>query len=227
MKRIALFLIWSMAASAATVITNLPVFDSTSGGQFGPTGGLVRAMGFTTGSEDVKLTSIQVGVFNSLTVPVSIKLKVVANTSGDDPFFSLPFVIANNTGAGISNGLIAPEATLVSSSTLFANTSYWLVMQITFAADPDLTGRFDWVQSDPPKTPIGAYASHKGGRVSSDGGATWTNDNLLLSYQLNGTIPRNGNDPETPGVPEPATMGLCGLAGLLFLLMRVRKAPSI
>jgi hypothetical protein len=221
MKTLFTIFVLALSSQAATIISNLPISQEAVGNNFGSTGGLIRAMGFTIGGSDVLLSGISVRTSNSLPFGVSIDLRVVADTNnGDDPWLSLPFATA--TAFGMGSGTIGTfDLSLNTSSTLFAGDRYWLVMSTIHDSDPDLSGSFNWLASSPGQIPTGSFASHYGGRLSSNGGSVWSNDDNLLSYALQGTVKQERVPSD---VPEPASFAL-GLAGLSALLVcRRRKA---
>jgi hypothetical protein len=213
MKHLLILGLLALTAQADVIISNLPAGSPNLSNDFGPVGGLQKAMAFTVGNQDITLTGVKVAIRNTLPVGVGIDLKVVANTnSGNNPWTSVPFASTSFLGVGPSTaGTISAPLT---GSKLYANTVYWLLMSIDFDVDPDNTGTFEWLGSDEPKIPTGPYATHFASKASNDGGQTWSPERILNTYQLEGTV-------EGQTVPEPSTF--LTLAASLLLLGKARS----
>jgi hypothetical protein len=96
--------------------------------------------------------------------------------------------------------------------TLEGGESYWLVLHQLEAN----TGNLAWMSNDPTTIPTGSFVTHTGALFSTTSapGPPSASDVLeeFSLYTLNGTE-----------VPEPATLMLCSVGGMLVLWRLVRR----
>jgi hypothetical protein len=180
----------SSSARAEIILGNLVGSNDAT-----PTGlhsNLHRAIAFSMGSLSFTLDSLILRL-NYLSGTPVVQLK---NDGGTEPGNT---VVANFTpppvnGGGLQNYTFTPNA----STTLAANTTYWLEV----SAVDDFNNPIQWSRSDPALTPTPAAATFLDSKTFS--GGSWSGSTQINTFQLNGT--------QVSAVPEPTSFLL--VAGL-------------
>lgn len=207
-----LLIAFALLATLAAPAKALEIFGNTglgnAGRQLGPAGYEELAQGFTIGSTPYQLSSVDIGLRFTGTVPTSSQIFVSLYTNNGS---NNPGTLIGSFNTASPSPTFAPNTNDVyrfnytGSTTLVANTSYWVVVRTS------LSPVYDWyyAQGGPTDTPTvknSSGVSYFGTRTMEAFSSTWTNANANYSglrYTVN-------------VVPEPSTYAL-GLAGTLVL----------
>lgn len=195
-------LLLATSVQAQVLLSNLPGTGSGTGTNLGlGTDGADRTkgVGLTMGAQSLDFHSMVALISN--TSPASTLSGGIYSDAAGNPGVLLaafdPVPIPANMPVG--------EVTITTAAafTLQANTSYWFVLD-----GPTFTNSLLWQSLTPNTAPTpGPGITFLGYRFSSNGGGTWGNSTIFNGMTIN-------------AVPEPATMTMLALAGLLVLRRR-------
>lgn len=207
-----LLIAFALIATLSAPAKALEIFGNTGLGNAGRNLGNdydELAQGFTIGSTPYQLSSVDIGLRIDGTAPTSsqIFISLYTNNGSNNPGTLIgsfnsgspsPSFVLNDNGVYRFN--------YTGSTTLTANTSYWIVVRTT-----PTSHLYDWfyAQGGPTDTPSAKNSSgvgYFGTRTMLAASSTWVNANANYSglrYTVN-------------VVPEPSTYAL-GLAGTLVL----------
>lgn len=187
------------------VYGNLGAFGTDAIGStnsdFGPGSASIAALaqGFTTGTSNLDVQSVTLGVFATSSGDVQRSVSIyssVSNAPGSVLFTSSP----TNVGAGDK------YAFSFSGATLSPNTNYWIV--------PDSTVDWSWylnsAETDPTEQNSSGY-SYLGTKKANTGApSTWLNSIFPYSVSIQ-------------AVPEPSTAAIAGLGILAAGVLQWRR----
>jgi hypothetical protein len=196
------------SSNAAVIIGNLPGDDGTS---ISFASGSTLSIGFSTGSNEVRLDSVRLRLLAQDSDGVA-SLELRSDQSGSPAAFleslGTRSVAFSTTFSNDSNYDFIPA----NQTILQANTTYWLTISTTIAGPNALVVG----ASVPANAPPPALASYSGLRFF-DGTSYSSLDGYVPRFQANGTL-------NSVAVPEPSpSLFLFVLVGLLPL---IRKSPS-
>lgn len=195
----AALLLFAGAASAQSVLNNLPGASSGTGSSLGLGGDLVdrtKGVGLTVGADNLDFISMVALMSNTDTVDRILSGGIYSSTGGNPG--SLLASFDGTTVAAGSAGVLS-TLTIGGGFTLMAGQSYWFVLD-----GPSVTNGLLWNSLAPNATPTADGVSFDGYRFSSNGGSTWANSSVFNGMTINAVVP-------APGVV--ALFGVAGLAG--------------
>lgn len=201
------------AVGSRVVLSNMGPdgLTNTSGG-FSDTlsGTNPRASGFMTGSVAQRLDSISLIAASPDSSTVSKSVRLYQDNGGSPGAF-----IASSTATSLSSTKSA-YTFLFGSTTLSANTAYWVLPDAGLA----------WYTTDPATNPAqqnGSGFSYSGDKISSDSGSNW-NSNFRRRTISIFTTDDGVTPPEPPAaIPEPALTSLLCFGGIALIRRRMKK----
>ena len=185
------------AASAQTILSNLPANFTTSGTNLGVGIDLAdrtKGVGLTMGATSLDFASMTAVISNSGTTAATLSGGIYGS-SGGNPGALLAAFNSVSVAAGAGAGLVS--LTTGGTFTLQAGTSYWFVLD-----GPAVSNSLLWHSLSPNAAPTAAAGiTYDGYRFSADGGANWGSSSIF-------------NGVEITAVPAPGALALIGLGGL-------------
>jgi len=163
-----------------------------------------QAQGFTMGSTDFELSTLEFGLGSSGSPAPQVQ--IYGDNAGVPDSALASFTLAS--GPVSSKGIYNFNGSFVAQK----NTSYWAVVSNTNSASLE---SFEWYSNDTFSTPSGKNASgiaYLGTIERNNVGGSWSNALPMLSIGISGTA----------AVPEPSAMALFGLATVGFAARRRR-----
>lgn len=219
-----LLIAFALLATLSAPASALEIFGNTGLGNAGRNLGDdydQLAQGFTVGSTPYELSSVDIGLRITGTAPTSsqIFISLYTNNGSNNPGTLIgSFNTASPSPSFVLNDNGVYRFNYTGSTTLAANTTYWIVVDTT-----PTSPLYDWfyAENGPTDTPTVKNSSgvgYFGTRTMLTSSSTWVNANANYSglrYSVN-------------VVPEPSTYAL-GLAGTLVLgtIARRRNRQAI
>ncbi len=159
---------------------------------------------FMSGGTTMGLTSVDLYMGNAASALGNFAVALYSNTGSN-----LPGTLIE-TLTGPSNPATTGTYTYTGSSTLLANTGYWIVAEVTGGS-----GSYSWHAefNNPPE--VGATVANDVA-ISHNQGASWTYNNPGSNVSLQMTV-------NADAVPEPSRALLLGLGLAMTCLRRKRK----
>jgi hypothetical protein len=169
------------------------------------------AAGFETGnnSSGYAFDSIQLAMMPASGAPNSFTVNLYSSVSG--------FAVLPGSSLGTLSGSSDPETSglytyTASDLTLSPNTYYFIVLT---AGTTVASGAYAWSYANSPASSSGGWGGDGSLLNSSDGGSLWNASFVAPQFALTATA-----------VPEPGTLSLLGLSGLLFLIWHRWQAKA-
>lgn len=192
----------SIAVQADPILSNLPGAGTGTGTNLGigtDTADRTKAVGLTMGGTAMDFESVVALISNG--TPASTLSGGIHASTGGNPGAQLAAFTPVAIGANAAAAEVA--LTVAGGFTLQANTSYWFVLD-----GPASTNSLLWQTLSPNVAPVASLgASFDGYRFSSNGGTSWASSSLFNGVTVN-------------VVPEPASLALLALGGLMTLRRR-------
>ncbi|MBL8068047.1 MAG: hypothetical protein JNM28_06335 [Armatimonadetes bacterium] len=188
------------SSHADIILTNYPQTSQISGN--GITTTQNKAVGFSTGSELMRIDSLQVHLqffANSMPNASDVVFELREDFGGHPTNWIVSFTPTSAFVDGRADYTFTADAVFV----MQPSTRYFIEARSLSNVS------WNWLSSSPSQAYSG-WATATGNVFSNDGGATWSNSALLNTIQIEGTV-----------VPEPVSLLL--LAPLACLARRRRR----